>query len=122
MLAQLLGQRGVEARRIPNAAASRETIAMLDVAGIEVIAISYLELTGSPAQLRYLVRRLRERAPTARIIVGLWPQGEAVLSDAAIQRTLGADRYFGSLADAVAEIAKSTSDTAAAAPYPTDKG
>ena len=115
MLAQLLGQRGVEARRIPNEAASRENIAMLDVAGIDVIAISYLEVTGSPAQLRYLVRRLRERAPTARIIVGLWPQGEAVLSDAAIQRMLGADRYVGSLADAVTEIAKSASNTAAAA-------
>ncbi|WP_267389741.1 AI-2E family transporter [Sphingomonas sp. GC_Shp_3] len=115
MLAQLLGQRGVEARRILNEATSRENIAMLDVAGIDVIAISYLEVTGSPAQLRYLVRRLRERAPTARIIVGLWPQGEAVLSDTAIQRTLGADRYVGSLADAVTEIAKSTSNTAAAA-------
>ena len=45
----------------------------------------------------------------------LWPQGEAVLSDAAIQRTLGADRYVGSLADAVTEIAKSAPNTAAAA-------
>ena len=106
MLAQLLGQKGIEARRIPNAAVSRETIATLDVAGIDMIAVSYLEVTGSPAQLRYLVRRLRERAPTARIIVGLWPQGEAALSDAAIQRTLGADGYVGSLADAVSKIAK----------------
>lgn len=115
MLAQLLGQRGVEVRRIPNGAVSRETIATLDVAGVDVIAISYLEVTGSPAQLRYLVRRLRERVPTARIIVGLWPQGEAALSDAAIQRTLGADRYVGSLANAVAEIAEPASDTATAA-------
>ncbi|RZL84333.1 MAG: AI-2E family transporter [Sphingomonas sp.] len=115
MLAQLLGQRGVTVRRVPNAAVSRETIATLDVTGVDVIAVSYLEVTGSPAQLRYLVRRLRERAPTARIIVGLWPQGEAALSDAAIQRTLGADRYVGSLANAVAEIAEPASDTAAAA-------
>jgi predicted PurR-regulated permease PerM/methylmalonyl-CoA mutase cobalamin-binding subunit len=104
MLAQLLGQRGIEARRIPNDAVSRETIAALDVEAVDVIAISYLEVTGSPAKLRYLVRRLRERAPAARIIVGLWPQGEAALSDAAIQRTLGADRYVGSLADAVEQI------------------
>jgi predicted PurR-regulated permease PerM/methylmalonyl-CoA mutase cobalamin-binding subunit len=105
MLAQLLGQRGIEARRIPNNAVSRETIAALNVEAVDVIAISYLEVTGSPAKLRYLVRRLRERAPAARIIVGLWPQGEAALSDAAIQRTLGADRYVGSLADAVEQIA-----------------
>jgi predicted PurR-regulated permease PerM len=115
MLAQLLGQRGVTVRRVPNAAVSRDTIATLDVTGVDVIAVSYLELTGSPAQLRYLVRRLRERAPAARIIVGLWPQGEAALSDAAIQRTLGADRYVGSLANAVVEIAEPAPDTAAAA-------
>ncbi|RZM31822.1 MAG: AI-2E family transporter, partial [Sphingomonas sp.] len=83
MLAQLLGQRGVTVRRVPNAAVSRDTIATLDVTGVDLIAVSYLEVTGSPAQLRYLVRRLRERAPAARIIVGLWPQGEAALSDAA---------------------------------------
>lgn len=115
MLAQLLSQRGVTVRRVPNAAVSRETIATLDVTDIDVIAISYLEVTGSPAQLRYLVRRLRERAPTARIVVGLWPQGEAALSDAAIQHMLGADRYVGSLANAVTEIAESAPNTAAAA-------
>ncbi|RST31287.1 AI-2E family transporter [Sphingomonas ginkgonis] len=114
MLAQLLRQKGVEARRVPNASVSRETIATLDVTGIDVIAVSYLEVIGSPAQLRYLVRRLRERAPAARIIVGLWPQGEAALSDAAIQRTLGADRYVGSLADAVTQIAASPNTAAEA--------
>lgn len=115
MLAELLRQQGIAVRRVPNAAVSREAIASLDVTGIDVIAISYLEVTGSPAQLRYLVRRLRERAPTARIIVGLWPHGEAALSDAGIQRTLGADRYVGSLASAVAEVAEPASNTAVAA-------
>ena len=115
MLAQLLGQKSVEARRIPNAAVARETIATLDVTGVDVIAISYLEVTGSPAQLRYLVRRLRERAPAARIIVGLWPQGEAALNDAAIQRTLGADLYVGSLANAVAQIVDDPNTAAKAA-------
>jgi predicted PurR-regulated permease PerM len=115
MLSQLLGQHGIDARRIPNAAVARETIATLDLTGVNVIAVSYLELTGSPAKLRYLVRRLRERAPAARIIVGLWPQGEAALSDAAIQHTLGADRYVGSLADAVVQISAEPSSAAKAA-------
>ena len=104
MLAQLLAQRGVAARRIANAAVSRDAIARLDVVDVDVIAISYLEVVGSPAQLRYLVRRLKERAPAARIVVGLWPQGEAALGDEAIQRALGADAYVGSLADAVEKI------------------
>lgn len=63
-------------------------------------------LSGSPAQLRYLIRRLRQRAPAARIVVGLWPRGEAALSDRDIQREIGADLYVGSLKDAVAAIAR----------------
>ncbi len=105
MLVQLLSHRGLEAKRVPNADVSRETVATLHVTGIDVIAISYLEVTGTPAQLRYLVRRLRGRAPEARIVVGLWPQDEAALSNADIQRMLGADCYAGSLADAVEQIA-----------------
>ena len=104
MLTQLLGQQGVQAKRIPNTAVSRDAVQTLDLNGIDVIAISYLEVTGSPAQLRYLVRRLRARAPNARIVVGLWPQGEASLSDAGIQQALGADRYVSSLHDAVQDI------------------
>ena len=104
MLVQLLGGAGTPARAIPNKAVSREGIASLDLTGIDVVAVSYLEVKGSPAQLRYLVRRVRERAPAARIVVGLWPQGEAALSDAQIQRTLGADRYVGSLATAMEAI------------------
>ena len=115
MLSQLLGQHGIEARRVSNAAVSRDTIATLDVTGVDIIAISYLEVTGSPAQLRYLVRRLRERAPEARIIVGLWPQGEAALSDAAIQRALGADAYVGSLKNAAETITEPLRSSAIAA-------
>ena len=104
MLAQLLGERGTVARIVPNAEVSRERIATLDLAGADVIAISYLEVTGSPARLRYLIRRLREHAPGARIVVGLWPHEEAALSNAETQRMLGAERYVGSLTAAVTEI------------------
>ena len=104
MLAQLLKQRGVASRAIGNAMVSREGIAQLDLGGIDVLAISYLELAGSPAELRYLIRRLRQKAPGAKIIVGLWPEGEAALTDAGIQRAIGADLYVGSLHAAVAAI------------------
>jgi predicted PurR-regulated permease PerM len=107
MLTQLLGEQGVQARRISNSAVSRDTVRTLDLTGIDVIAVSYLEVTGSPAQLRYLIRRLRARAPAARIVVGLWPQGEAILSDASIQQALGADRYVSSLHQAVEDILSS---------------
>lgn len=50
-----------------------------------------------------------------RIVVGLWPQGETALSDAAIQSRLVADRYVSSLADAVAQIAADPNTAAKAA-------
>ena len=110
MLAQLLAQRGVAARRIPHTSASRETIAQADFSGVTVIAVSYLELAGAPAHLRYLLRRLRQRAPGAVLIVGLWPQGEAVINDVELQKALGADRYVISLGEAIEATLKGLRD------------
>lgn len=101
MLAQLLAKRGFGTERVTQTAVDRDVIERLDVSRTEMICLSYLELGGTPAHLRYLVRRLRRRAPDAIILVGLWPHGEAALSDQAIQRQLGADLYVGSLHDAV---------------------
>jgi hypothetical protein len=102
MLAQLLAQRGVLSRRIPHTFASREMIAELDLTAVKVVIVCDLDLAGAPAHLRYLNRRLRQRAPRAALIVGLWPQGEAALTDAQVQKTLGADRYVASLREAIA--------------------
>jgi hypothetical protein len=101
MLAQLLVQRGVSSRVVPYAAVSREAIADLDSADVRVFAVSYLELAGTPTRLRSLVRRLRSRAPAARIVIGLWPEGDAILRDAGAQQLLGADACVGSLRSAV---------------------
>ncbi len=111
MLAQLLRQRGVTVHLVSNTQASRDAIGSLDLAGVDTVVISYLELSGSPADLRYLIKRLRQRAPAARVIVGLWPEGEAVLTDAGIQRAIGADLYAGSL-DAAVRYALSALDAA----------
>jgi hypothetical protein len=101
MLAQLLAQRGVAARRIPYGFVSRELIAQLDVNIVQVVSISCLELAGAPAHLRYLIRRIRHRAPTATFIAGLWSEGETALKDPEVQKALGADRYVTSLRDAL---------------------
>ena len=74
---------GSSRAEIPHASVSREMIAQLDLSAVEVITVSYLELAGAPAHLRYLIRRLRHRAPHATLIAGLWAQGEAVLNDTA---------------------------------------
>lgn len=101
MMAQLLGKRGFGARRVTHDAGSRANIGALDLSATRLVCISYLEIGGTPSHLRYLIRRIRAHAPGVSILVGLWPEGEAALSDAQIQRTLGADHYVGSLGAAV---------------------
>ena len=101
MLSQLMEKRGFGARRIEHEAASRARIAGLDIERAKLICISYLEIGGTPSHLRYLVRRIAARAPGVPILVGMWPEGEAALSNLEIQRVLGADHYVGSLTQAV---------------------
>jgi len=101
MLAQLLGRRGFGVRRVPHAAAGRDATERVDLTGARLICLSYLEIGGTPSHLRYLIRRLRREAPDAAILVGLWPEGEAALTEDQIQRALGADIYVGTLGHAV---------------------
>jgi predicted PurR-regulated permease PerM len=101
MLLQLLAQNEVAAKSIRHDAVSREAIGRADFADARVVMLSYLELAGSPAHLRYLIRRVRQRAPGAVVIVGLWPEGEEALSSREIQQAIGADRYVSTLRAAV---------------------
>ena len=88
-------------------------IAQLDLSAVKVITVSYLELGGAPAHLRYLIRRLRHRAPHATLIAGLWPQGEAVLNEPQVQKALGGDRYVASLREAIDASLAALSDPSA---------
>jgi predicted PurR-regulated permease PerM len=101
MLSQLVQQRGLSCRRIPHGAVSRDSIASLDLSDVSVCVVTYLELAGMPTRLRSLVGRLRSRLPAGRIVVGLWPQGDAMLRDAKVQQQLGADAHVASLRAAV---------------------
>ncbi|WP_409564423.1 AI-2E family transporter [Methylobacterium sp. J-076] len=101
MLAQLLRKHGLGARITPHQSASREGIRELDLSGVAMVCISYLDITGNPSHLRYLLERLKRRAPGVPIVVGLWPTGEKVLTDAALGREVGADAYVTSLREAV---------------------
>jgi predicted PurR-regulated permease PerM len=101
MLAQLLGKHGLGARIVPYEAASRETIASLDVSGITIVCISYLDISGTPSHLRYLIRRLRRKMPHVPILVGLWPTEDEVLKEARVRAIIGADYCSTSLREAV---------------------
>ncbi len=106
MLAQLLGKHGLAARTAPHAAASREAIATLDLSGIEMVCISYLDIAGSPAHLRYLMQRLRRRLPGAKILVGTWPSDDSALTDSRVREVIGADYYATNLTQAVTDCVK----------------
>ena len=101
MLAQLLGKHGLKARTVPHEAVSRVHITELDVDGVAMMCVSYISIGGGTARLRYLLRRLRERQPAARLLLGLWPALDTDLVDGDLRRTLGADFYVTSLRDAV---------------------
>jgi len=106
MLAQLLNKHGLGSRLVPHEAVSRSAIYNLDMTGVQMICISYLEISGTPAHLRYLLRRLRRQAPRAPILVGLWPAEDAVLKSESMRSTLGADYYVSSMRDAVVQCLK----------------
>ena len=101
MLAQLLVQHNMPACVVTHSAASRDRIGQLDLQGVTVLALSYLELEGSTAHLRYLTRRLRHHAPDAPIIVGVWRDQDPLLDDIALRDGLGDAAYVTSLHQAI---------------------
>ena len=101
MLAQLLEKHGLGTALVPHAAVSRSRVMALSVEGVRMIFISYLEIAGTPAHLRYLLRRLRARAPNAAIVVGLWPPDDPVLREDRVRQIVGADGTVVSLREAV---------------------
>jgi len=101
MLAQLLGKHGLRARVVSQDAVSRGAIGSLDMTGVAMVCVSYLEASGSPSALRYLMRRLRSQAPGAPVLVGLWQADPAILDDERLRATVGADHYVTTLRDAV---------------------
>jgi hypothetical protein len=111
MLSQLVGKHGLGTQVVPHQAVSRSAILGLDTTGVEMVCISYLEISGSPAHLRYLLRRLRQKVPHARILVGLWPADDAILTDEKLRSAIGADYYVASLRQAVLACLKAAAQT-----------
>ena len=101
MLSQLLHKSGLKARVLQHEAASRSHIGSLDPEGVAMVCLCYLEIGGTPSHLRYLLRRLRDRLPAARLVVGLWPAEQAILTDDRLRAAVGADVYASSLREAV---------------------
>jgi hypothetical protein len=101
MFAQLLGKHGLGTRILPHEAVGRTSVLDLDVKGVQMIALCYVEISGTPAHLRYLVRRIRKQAPEATILVGVWQADHAVFRDEGVRASVGADHSASSLRNGV---------------------
>lgn len=101
ILAQLLEKNGLHARVVSHDAVSRRTVERLDGTGTAMACIMYLELTGAPSHLRYLIQRLRVRFPGAKLLVGLYAEGDEALKVVGARTSLGADHFASTLREVV---------------------
>jgi predicted PurR-regulated permease PerM len=101
ILAQLLQRQGVQAQVLAKDAVSRAAIAHFDPKEARILCICYIDDLGRPSPLRFLLRRLRQRAPAARLMALVWPSDHSVLQDGGLRTSLGADQYLSSLRHAV---------------------
>jgi hypothetical protein len=115
MLAQLLTKHGLPARTANHDAVTRPALATLETQGVALIAVSYMEATGSPAHLRTLLRRLRQKIPGAPIVLGLWESDTPPEPGQELTPIEGADATAHTLRDAVAACVEAAHAAAARA-------
>jgi len=108
MLAQLLEKHGIGARVVPSEAVSVANVMRLDVAGVQMAFLSYLE-PGNLTNTRYLVRRLRRRLPQATIVDGFWALTAQEAADRDALAATGADCVVTSLRQAVEQAVDAAS-------------
>jgi len=97
MLAQILSKHSLKAEMVKHQAVSRSQIDQLHCADAAVICICYIDAGDATSQLRYLIRRLRQRVPTAQLLVAIWPSDHRVRVHKERQESLGADYYVSSV-------------------------
>jgi predicted PurR-regulated permease PerM len=71
MFADLCKGHGLGCRIEGAEALSTVNIFQIDTAGVAMVCLSYLD-AGSPAHMRFAVRRLRRKIPNAIIMLGVW--------------------------------------------------
>jgi predicted PurR-regulated permease PerM len=103
MLAQLLLMHGVGARVVPHASVLAANLDQLDATGARIAVICYLE-PGTFANARYLVRRLRRRLPTVKIIAGFWTLSAEQLEQRNALKETGADLAVTLLQKAIEQV------------------
>ena len=104
ILAQLLERRGLGTRVASFQAIATGTYASLDMDGVQVVCLSYMN-PDSIAHARYAVRRLRRRT-SVPIVVGFWSVDPADPKAPDLVTATRSDLSATSLGEAIEEIVK----------------
>ena len=106
MLARLLVRRGVGAKPMPREVIAGRHLARLQLSGIELICLSYVN-PGATQHAHRIVRRLRQHfGREIRIMVGMWAAKSSEAQPELLEVT-GADLVAASLWQAVRQIQES---------------
>jgi predicted PurR-regulated permease PerM len=101
MLAALLEKHGLNALALKNEAISPGHIVSLDANNARLVCLSFLSIGNTPAQVRYLVRRLRRIVPPGcKILVGYWVGDEGHARIKSIEEAAEADAFATSFHEA----------------------
>jgi predicted PurR-regulated permease PerM len=103
MLAQLLPKHGIGARVVPSEAVTVPNLFRLDVTGVQMVFLCYLE-PGSFSNPHYLARRLRRKLPNATIVAGFWTLKTKEAEEGDALTATGADLVAISLQQAVDQV------------------
>jgi predicted PurR-regulated permease PerM/GAF domain-containing protein len=103
MTAQVMRRRGIGARVLPPIAVGQHGIARIDLAGVEVVCLSYL--AHQPQTFAsFACRRLKKRAPHLKVLLCLWNPAIDASSATELKDRAGADVVVTSLSAAAAQI------------------
>ena len=103
MVGQALEERGLAARVLPPITVSEGALAQLNLAGVEVICLSYLHAQPQ-VFARYICRRLKRRSPRLKVVVGCWNAPPQAGQAEDIARQLSADAAVVSIEACVNQI------------------
>jgi hypothetical protein len=106
ILAQLLRKHGLAARVEGAEAVASPNVFRLETEGIALVCVSYLD-HASTASMRYTIRRMRRKSPSAIMLLGCWTETEP----AHLQQIVKADQVVNTLEAALAYVtAAATND------------
>jgi hypothetical protein len=109
VLATLTEVHGIKARVERLEALGATNLAQLDLSAAALVCLSSIELK-TPAHIQYAARRLRSRAPDAKVLLGVWSAADtAPLSD--LQKAVNADYVARTFHEAAAIILKEATAT-----------